>query len=120
MSNPNIPDDDIGRFSTAVAGQVQVITDRLIEVLSNEDYDAITDEEVEDVPVPDPSTGELVVGLAVVHPRLGDVIFSILDGKLIVQRERKGRQEYARMGDDGEPVEPWTEIASPKSRSQFN
>src|SRR4051812_25455432 len=114
-----IPNDDIGRLSTAVAGQIQVITDRLIDVLTDEDFAAITDQEVEEVPVLNPNTGELVVGLAVAHPRLGEVILSILNGELIVQRNAKGRIEYARLDDEGEPGD-WRDAPPPPSGSKTN
>jgi hypothetical protein len=61
------------------------------------------------------NTGELVVALSI-----GDLTYHEGNGKLIVQRERAGRLEWTRLGDDGEPVEPWEGIAPPPSRSTFN
>jgi hypothetical protein len=40
--------------------------------------------------------------------------------ELVVQRETRGRLAWTYVGSDGEPVEPWTEIAPPPSRSASN
>jgi hypothetical protein len=40
--------------------------------------------------------------------------------ELVVQREARGRLAWTYVGSDGEPVEPWTEIAPPPSRSASN
>ena len=99
----------------AIAGQIQVITDTMIDVLDDQEFDDITDHEVEPVSALDPSTVELIVGLAVYDGR----IFAEINGDLIEEREAKGRVEYRRIGPDGERG-PWKDAPPPPSRSRQN
>ena len=62
----------------------------------------------------DPATGATVVGLAV-----DELTYSLSNDELVVQRERGGRVEYARVGSDGE-AGTWQMLGPPPSTAAAN
>lgn len=59
---------------------------------------------------------------AEVIPAIGldDLMYSEINGEIIVQRETAGRIRWTRVGDDGEPVEPWNDAAPPSQTASQN
>ncbi len=62
----------------------------------------------------DPNTGATIVGI-----ELGGLVYSLTNGELIVQRERGGRLEWAKVGGAGEP-DSWRIVAPPRTTAASN
>lgn len=110
MNDKGTPAADVA--ADVVEQQLWLLRTKLLDYLGP---DLGTDaEEVRIGYAHDPATGATVVGLAV-----DELTYSLSNDELVVQRERGGRVEYARVGNDGEP-RAWHMLGPPPSTAAAN
>ncbi len=105
------PDHDPA--SEAVAGQIQILADRLLAHIGDAIHD-VPDDAIDSGHDIDEQTGELLVSITI-----GDYTYHEAGDDLIVQTERAGRMEWTRVRDDG-TLEPWQVAAPPRSLAASN